>query len=143
MELGDVGKYDQLVLVVVQDNDAGDYMKALSESGFAHTRILSAGGFLRATNALFVVAISSDRLADLRSLSRYRGLASLTSLCRLRLKWGGHRCLLCPSTELSGYSGWRYSWSLADHQSFISLADGSPSCAITRAPKAHESPSSM
>tara|TARA_B100000029_G_scaffold507381_1_gene591856 strand:- start:44 stop:388 length:345 start_codon:yes stop_codon:yes gene_type:complete len=69
MELGDVGKYDQLVLVVVQENDAGDYMKALSESGFAHTRILSAGGFLRATNALFVVAISSDRLADLRALT--------------------------------------------------------------------------
>ncbi len=69
MELGDVGTYDQLVLVVVQDNDAGDYTTALNEDGFAHTRILSAGGFLRATNALFLVGVSSDRLADLRTLT--------------------------------------------------------------------------
>lgn len=69
MEFGDVDAYDQLVLVVVQDNDAGDYTAALSEACFAHTRILSAGGFLRATNALFVIGIVSSRLAELRLLT--------------------------------------------------------------------------
>ena len=69
MELGDVGKYDQLVLVVIQDDDAVDYTTVLSEGGFVHTRILSAGGFLRSTNALFVIGIASDRLADLRTLT--------------------------------------------------------------------------
>lgn len=69
MELRDVGNYDKLVLVVVQDHDGDNYTVALSEAGFAHTRILSAGGFLRATNALFLIGIESTRLAELRTLT--------------------------------------------------------------------------
>ncbi len=69
MELPDPATYDRLVLSVVQDDDASAYSDALRVAGIAHTRIASAGGFLQATNAVFLVALESARLDELQRLT--------------------------------------------------------------------------
>jgi uncharacterized protein YaaQ len=102
MDLRDVGNYDKLVLVVVQDNDAGDYTAVLSDAGFSHTRILSSGGFLRATNALFLIGIASTRLAELQTLT--------VTVCTTRnelvtVPWVGEFALSMPvEVEVGGAS---------------------------------------
>ena len=61
---------DLLVIVIVQDEDAGALSDALNEGGLGHTRMNSAGGFLRASNAMFLIGIDRDRLPELRDLIR-------------------------------------------------------------------------
>ena len=53
---------DRLVVAVVQTEDAGALTGALTGDGFGATRIDAAGGFLRRTNAVVLVATVEERL---------------------------------------------------------------------------------
>lgn len=55
---------DQLVLVIVQEQDAGGFSSALNEAGLRHTRIKSVGGFLQASNVMFVIGIHRSRFDE-------------------------------------------------------------------------------
>ena len=56
---------DQIVLVIVQDQDSGEFSSALNEAGIRHTRIKSAGGFLQVTNVMFVIGIHHAQVDEL------------------------------------------------------------------------------
>ena len=52
----------KLVLAVVQAVDAGGLLTRLTERGFRATRIKTAGGFLRETNATVFLGVEDDRV---------------------------------------------------------------------------------
>jgi uncharacterized protein YaaQ len=52
----------QLILAIVQDEDAGPVIEALTAAGFRATRINTVGGFLRKGNATVLVGVEKDRL---------------------------------------------------------------------------------
>jgi uncharacterized protein YaaQ len=56
---------DRLVVAVVQVDDAAALADALTGDGFGATRIDAAGGFLRRTTAILLVATAEERLAAL------------------------------------------------------------------------------
>jgi uncharacterized protein YaaQ len=56
---------DRLVVAIVQIDDAGALTDALTADGFGATRIDAAGGFLRRTNAVVLVATAEERLPAL------------------------------------------------------------------------------
>lgn len=92
--------YNRMVLCVVQDDDAGEYSDALREAGVSHTRVASAGGFLQATNAVFVVALEAERLDELRELTA-RTCITRTEL--VTLPWTGEIDLSLPvEVEVGG-----------------------------------------
>ena len=56
------GSEMQLILAIVQDEDAGPVIEALTGAGFRATRINTVGGFLRKGNATILVGVERDRL---------------------------------------------------------------------------------
>jgi len=83
-----------LVLAIVQDEDAAAAVHALVEQQFAVTRLATAGGFLRASNATIFTVTKRARLPQV--------LAVFQRTCRQRTKW------FMPFMEdpaLTGYVG--------------------------------------
>jgi uncharacterized protein YaaQ len=56
------GAGHQLILAIVQDEDAGPVIEALTGDGFRATRINTVGGFLRKGNATILVGVERERL---------------------------------------------------------------------------------
>ena len=54
----------KLIFAVVQGKDADNLRSALLDAGYRTTQINSAGGFLRESNATFLVGVENDRVAD-------------------------------------------------------------------------------
>ncbi len=52
----------KLILAVVQAEDAGGLLTQLTEQGFRATRIKTAGGFLRETNATVFLGVEDDQV---------------------------------------------------------------------------------
>jgi uncharacterized protein YaaQ len=60
--VADSGSAMQLVLGIVQDEDAGAVVEALGQAGFRSTRINTVGGFLRKGNATILVGVAREEL---------------------------------------------------------------------------------
>lgn len=58
----------KLLIVVIQDYDAGRLLSALSGARIGATRLASAGGFLRAGNTTVLVGVEDERLGLARAL---------------------------------------------------------------------------
>ena len=58
----------KLLMVIVQDYDAGRLLTALSDAGIGATRIASAGGFLRAGNTTVLIGVEDERLGVAKRL---------------------------------------------------------------------------
>ncbi len=69
----------QLVLSIVQDEDAGAVIEALNHAGFRSTRINTVGGFLRKGNATILVGVARDQLQ--------RALVILRDNCQTRSEY--------------------------------------------------------
>lgn len=54
----------KLIFAVVQGKDADNLRSALLDAGYRTTQINSAGGFLRESNATFLVGVDNDRVPD-------------------------------------------------------------------------------
>ncbi len=54
----------KLIFAVVQGKDADNLRSGLLDSGYRTTQINSAGGFLRESNATFLVGVEDDRVQD-------------------------------------------------------------------------------
>ncbi len=52
----------KLILAVVQAEDAGGLLTQLTDQGFRATRIKTAGGFLRETNATVFLGVEDDQV---------------------------------------------------------------------------------
>lgn len=57
-------------MAVVQGEDAGGAVQALSQAGFAVTRLASSGGFLQQGNATLLVGVDDDRVENVISVLR-------------------------------------------------------------------------
>jgi uncharacterized protein YaaQ len=60
----------QLLLAIVQEEDADQLCRRLTDDGFRATRISSAGGFLARGNATFVVGVDDARVNDVIKVIR-------------------------------------------------------------------------
>lgn len=66
----------KLVAAIVQKEDAGGLIDALTRKGFRATRINTAGGFLKSTNATVLVGVDDDKVQDV--------LRAIEASCRSR-----------------------------------------------------------
>ena len=69
----------QLILAIVQDEDAGPVIEALTAAGFRATRINTVGGFLRKGNATVLVGVEKERL--------HRALMIVRDNCETRTEY--------------------------------------------------------
>ena len=69
----------QLVLAIVQDEDAGPVVEALTGAGFRATRINTAGGYLRKGNATILIGVKKERL--------HRALLIIRDNCETRTEY--------------------------------------------------------
>ena len=69
----------QLILAIVQDEDAGPVIEALTGEGFRATRINTVGGFLRKGNSTILVGVEKDRL--------HRALLIIRDNCETRTEY--------------------------------------------------------
>ncbi len=60
----------KLVIAVVQGEDAGQTVQALSGAGIPVTKLVSSGGFLQQGNATLMIGVDDDRVDDAISLIR-------------------------------------------------------------------------
>ena len=54
----------KLIVTVVQGKDADNLRSSLMDAGYRSTQINSAGGFLRESNATFLVGVDDSRVQD-------------------------------------------------------------------------------
>ncbi len=54
----------KLILAIVQNEDAGGLLDALTEKGYRSTRINTAGGFLKESNATIVLGVEEHQVED-------------------------------------------------------------------------------
>lgn len=54
----------KLIFAVVQGKDADNLRSSLLDAGYRTTQINSAGGFLRESNATFLIGVDNDRVPD-------------------------------------------------------------------------------
>jgi uncharacterized protein YaaQ len=69
----------QLILAIVQDEDAGPVIEALTAAGFRATRINTVGGFLRKGNATILVGVEKQQL--------HRALLIIRDNCETRTEY--------------------------------------------------------
>jgi uncharacterized protein YaaQ len=55
--------YMKLIIVIVQDEDSGDLIDILTESGFRVTKLATTGGFLKAGNTTLMIGVD-EKLVD-------------------------------------------------------------------------------
>lgn len=60
----------KLVLAIIQNEDAAGLMEALSQKDFRCTRINTAGGFLKESNATIIVGVEDHQVEDVLSAIR-------------------------------------------------------------------------
>jgi uncharacterized protein YaaQ len=58
----------KVVIAIVQDDDAGEAITALTEREFRVTRLNTAGGFLKQGNATLLIGIRDDELGAVLSI---------------------------------------------------------------------------
>src|SRR6266508_1353671 len=78
IDIGGATDY-QLILAIVQDEDAGPVIEALTKGGFRATRINTVGGFLRKGNATILVGVERERL--------HRALLIIRDNCETRTEY--------------------------------------------------------
>jgi len=54
----------KLIIAVVQGEDSGQTVQALSGAGISVTRLASSGGFLQQGNATLMIGVDDDRVDD-------------------------------------------------------------------------------
>jgi uncharacterized protein YaaQ len=69
----------QLIVAIVQDEDAGPVIEALTAAGFRATRINTVGGFLRKGNATILVGVEKQQL--------HRALLIIRDNCETRTEY--------------------------------------------------------
>jgi uncharacterized protein YaaQ len=60
----------KLVLAIVHNEDAGPLVNALLERNYRATRLQSAGGFLRQSNATVILGVEEDQVDEVVSVIR-------------------------------------------------------------------------
>lgn len=69
----------KMIITVVQGKDAGTLTDKLVAKRYAITRINTSGGFLRESNATFLIGVEDDRVEDVVEIIR--------SVCKTRTRY--------------------------------------------------------
>ena len=64
----------KLIIAIVQDDDAGDLIEQITDSGFRVTKLATTGGFLKSGNTTLLIGVDEvDRvLADIEEICKTR-----------------------------------------------------------------------
>ena len=73
------GSSHQLIVAIVQDEDAGPVIEALNNAGFRATRINTVGGFLRKGNSTILIGVEQEQL--------HRALLIVRDNCETRTEY--------------------------------------------------------
>lgn len=65
----------KLIIAIINHDDAGEVIRALTKAGFASTRVASTGGFLRAGNVTILVGVDAQRVDEAVEVIRGRAHA--------------------------------------------------------------------
>ncbi len=60
----------KLILAIVQNEDAGGLLEALTQKEFRSTRINTAGGFLKESNATVLLGVEEEQVDDVLAIIR-------------------------------------------------------------------------
>ncbi len=60
----------KMIVAIVQGEDAGQTVQALSGAGISVTRLASSGGFLQQGNATLLIGVDDERVEQVMSLIR-------------------------------------------------------------------------
>lgn len=60
----------KMVMAIVHGDDAGGLVNALTEKNYRATRINTAGGFLKESNATILVGVEDDKVNDVLAIVR-------------------------------------------------------------------------
>ena len=60
----------KMVMAIVHGDDAGGLVNALTDKSYRATRINTAGGFLKESNATILVGVDDDRVTDVLAIIR-------------------------------------------------------------------------
>ena len=60
----------KLVMAIVQGDDAGGLVDALTDKSYRATRINTAGGFLKESNATILVGVDDDKVNEVLAIIR-------------------------------------------------------------------------
>ncbi|WP_125154555.1 cyclic-di-AMP receptor [Clostridium rectalis] len=52
----------KLIIAVVQDDDSGDLIELLTDSGFRVTKLATTGGFLKSGNTTLMIGVEEDKM---------------------------------------------------------------------------------
>lgn len=52
----------KLIIAIVQDDDSGDLVETLMESGFRVTKLATTGGFLKAGNTTLMIGVEEEKV---------------------------------------------------------------------------------
>ncbi|MCT8975693.1 cyclic-di-AMP receptor [Clostridium sp. CX1] len=66
----------KLIIAIVQDDDSGDLINTLTESGFRVTKLATTGGFLKAGNTTLMIGVE-DAAVD-------RVISQIQEVCKVR-----------------------------------------------------------
>jgi len=61
----------KLIVAIVQDRDANDLLKALTEAGHRATRLASSGGFLRGGNTTVLIGTEEPEIDPIMEIIRH------------------------------------------------------------------------
>ncbi|QAT38859.1 cyclic-di-AMP receptor [Clostridium sp. JN-9] len=66
----------KLIIAIVQDDDAGDLIEQITDSGFRVTKLATTGGFLKSGNTTLLIGVDEDKVD--------RVLADIEEICKTR-----------------------------------------------------------
>lgn len=81
----------KLIIAIVQDDDSGDLVDILTESGFRVTKLATTGGFLKAGNTTLMIGVEKENVDKV--------LSQIEEVCKTRNQ------LVTTPTPIAGSSG--------------------------------------
>ena len=81
----------KLIIAIVQDDDSGDLVDILTESGFRVTKLATTGGFLKAGNTTLMIGVEKENVDKV--------LSQIEEVCKTRNQ------LVTTPTPVAGSTG--------------------------------------
>ncbi|WPC41976.1 cyclic-di-AMP receptor [Clostridium sp. JS66] len=66
----------KLIIAIVQDDDSGDLVETLMESGFRVTKLATTGGFLKAGNTTLMIGVEEEKVDQV--------ISQIEEICKTR-----------------------------------------------------------
>lgn len=81
----------KLVIAIVHDDDAGELIRSLTETGYGVTKLATTGGFLKAGNTTLLIGVQKEKLDHV--------LGQIKDICKTR------KGIISPPSPVLGATG--------------------------------------